>query len=105
MRTPFGLLVASLAAEFALVQAGLSMYLAHGGRDERSGDGARLLRARCISAPRQAKPASGDDLKESHERPGPEPTRVVVVGARVRGSVQHADAEYVKRAMTSKGTA
>ena len=45
VRTPFGLLVASLAAEFALVQAGLSMYLAHGGRDERSGDGARLLRA------------------------------------------------------------
>ena len=61
--------------------------------------------AQCISAPRQAKAASGDDLKESHERPGPEPTRVVVVGARVRGSVQHADAEYVKRAMTSKGTA
>ena len=64
--------------------------------------------AQCISAPRQprhAKAASGDDLAESHERPGPEPTRVVVVGTRVRGSVQHADAEYVKRAMTSKGTA
>ena len=61
--------------------------------------------AQCISAPRQAKPAGGDDLKGSHGTPRPESTRVVVVQTRMRGSLQGGGAEYVKRAMTSKGTA